>query len=53
VSTPLAWREVERALDPADFNLGNFGSRRRSDPWKHFFASRQNLQAAQSKLERL
>jgi bifunctional non-homologous end joining protein LigD len=53
VSTPLAWREVERSLDPADFNLGNFGSRRRgSDPWEHFFASRQNLQTAQSKLAR-
>jgi bifunctional non-homologous end joining protein LigD len=54
VSTPLAWREVERSLDPAEFNLGNFGSRRRgSDPWKYFFLSRQNLQMAVSKLERL
>lgn len=54
ISTPLAWREVERALDPADFNLGNFGCRQKgSDPWKQFFASRQNLRAAHSKLERL
>jgi bifunctional non-homologous end joining protein LigD len=54
VSTPLAWREVSRSLDPADFNLGNFGGRRRgSDPWQRFFASRQNLQTAQSKLARL
>jgi len=52
VSTPLAWREVERSLYPADFNLGNFGQRRKgSDPWNNFFASRQNLQAAQNKLE--
>jgi len=54
VSTPLAWREVERSLDPADFNLGNFASRGKgSDPWKHFFASRQSLPAAAGKLERL
>jgi bifunctional non-homologous end joining protein LigD len=54
VSTPLAWPEVEPSLDPADFNLGNFASRRRgSDPWKRFFASRQNFQAAQNRLERL
>lgn len=54
VSTPLAWPEVERSLDPADFNLGSFSSRQRgSDPWKHFFASRQNLKTAEVKLERL
>jgi bifunctional non-homologous end joining protein LigD len=54
VSTPLAWREVERSLDPADFNLGNFASRQKGpDPWKQFFASRQSFEAAESKLKRL
>jgi bifunctional non-homologous end joining protein LigD len=54
VSTPLAWREVERALDPADFNLGNFGARQRGeDPWKRFFQTRQNLDSARGRLEGL
>ena len=54
VSTPLAWSEVKTSLDPADFNIGNFKNRRkRSDPWKQFFASRQNLRAAEKELERL
>jgi bifunctional non-homologous end joining protein LigD len=54
VSTPLAWSEVKTSLDPADFNIGNFKNRRkRSDPWKQFFASRQNLKAAEKELERL
>jgi bifunctional non-homologous end joining protein LigD len=54
VSTPLAWSEVKTSLDPADFNIGNFKSRRkRSDPWKQFFASRQNLRAAEKELEKL
>ena len=54
VSTPLAWSEVKTSLDPAEFNIGNFKSRRkRNDPWAEFFASRENLKAAQKELERL
>jgi bifunctional non-homologous end joining protein LigD len=53
VSTPLEWTEVVRSLDPADFNLGNFSGRRSAnDPWHAFFASRQNLRAAESELKR-
>ena len=52
VSTPLDWSEVGRSLNPADFNLGNFSDRRGvQDPWRGFFASRQNLKAAQSELK--
>ena len=54
VSTPLDWTEVRRSLNPADFNLGNFSDRRNAkDPWRDFFASRQNFEAAQGELERL
>ena len=54
VSTPLDWTEVRRSLNPADFNLGNFSDRRNAkDPWRDFFASRQNFKAAQGELERL
>ena len=52
VSTPLDWSEVGRSLNPADFNLANFSDRRGvQDPWRGFFASRQNLKAAQSELK--
>ena len=52
VSTPLDWSEVGRSLNPADFNLGNFSYLRGvQDPWRGFFASRQNLKAAQSELK--
>ena len=53
VSTPLAWSEVKPSLDPAEFNIGNFKTRRRrADPWGQFFTSRQNLKAAEKELER-
>jgi bifunctional non-homologous end joining protein LigD len=54
VSTPLAWPEVQRSLQPADFNIGNFTKQRAGkDPWSDFFASRQDFKAAQNKLNRL
>jgi bifunctional non-homologous end joining protein LigD len=44
VSTPLAWSEVAPALDPTQFNLGNFQARLASpDPWADFWEQRQNL----------
>jgi bifunctional non-homologous end joining protein LigD len=47
VSTPLDWKEVKANLDPANFNMGNFGKRaKRKDPWEEFFKSRQSLRAA-------
>jgi bifunctional non-homologous end joining protein LigD len=54
VSTPLDWTEVSRPLNPADFSLGNFNDRQNAkDPWRDFFASRQNFKAAQGELKRL
>jgi bifunctional non-homologous end joining protein LigD len=54
VSTPLAWSEVKTSLNPADFNIGNFKNRQnRTDPWKEFFSSRENLKAAEGELQRL
>jgi bifunctional non-homologous end joining protein LigD len=54
VSTPLAWSEVKTSLDPAEFNIGNFTNRRnRPNPWGKFFASRENLKAAEKELQRL
>jgi bifunctional non-homologous end joining protein LigD len=53
VSTPLAWSEVKASLDPTDFNIGNFKNRqKRTDPWEDFFASRENLLAAEKELQR-
>lgn len=53
VSTPLAWTEVERSLDPSDFNIKSFAARQKgNDPWASFFASRQNLKTAQSAVAR-
>jgi bifunctional non-homologous end joining protein LigD len=54
VSTPLRWSEVKPALDPSDFNIGNFAKRlKRDDPWEEFFESRQSLKDATQKLSRL
>ena len=54
VSTPLAWSEGKTSLDPAEFNIGNFKSRRkRTNPWERFFTSRENLKAAERELQRL
>lgn len=47
VSTPLEWSEVAPQLDPANFNIANFGERmRRADPWADFLRARQSLNAA-------
>jgi bifunctional non-homologous end joining protein LigD len=47
VSTPLEWSEVTPKLNPANFNIGNFGERLgRSDPWADFFRARQTISAA-------
>jgi bifunctional non-homologous end joining protein LigD len=47
VSTPLAWAEVDPALDPASFNVKTIFARlRRRDPWAAFARSRQSLAAA-------
>jgi bifunctional non-homologous end joining protein LigD len=47
VSTPLTWKEVSPALDPGDFNIGNFGDRlKKKDPWEDFWQSRQDLKPA-------
>jgi bifunctional non-homologous end joining protein LigD len=54
VSTPLAWKEVQGSLRPADFNIGNFTEQRTGkDPWGDFFANRQDLKAAQTELRGL
>jgi bifunctional non-homologous end joining protein LigD len=54
VSTPLAWAEVQEAIEPAQFNIQNFDQRMaRKDPWKDFFSSRQSLAPAISKLKKL
>jgi bifunctional non-homologous end joining protein LigD len=53
VSTPLAWSEVKPTLDPARFNIGNFIRLKRTDPWKNFFADRQDLKAAMKRLKNL
>jgi bifunctional non-homologous end joining protein LigD len=54
VSTPLHWREVKPALDPASFNIGNFGRRMKpADPWADFFDSRQSLKTAQRLLQKM
>lgn len=54
VSTPLDWSEVKPALDPSEFNIGNFAKRlKRADPWSDFFESRQSLETAAKKLGKL
>jgi len=53
VSTPLAWPEVKPTLDPARFNIGNFVRLKRKDPWKDFFADRQDLKTALKRIKSL
>jgi bifunctional non-homologous end joining protein LigD len=54
VSTPLAWTEVKESIEPAQFNIKNFGQRMaKKDPWRDFFRSRQSLAPAISKLKKL
>jgi len=53
ISTPLDWREVSPKLDPSIFNLGNFRSRTKKDPWSDFFANRQTLTKATANLKKI
>jgi bifunctional non-homologous end joining protein LigD len=54
VSTPLAWTEVKESIEPAQFNMKNFGQRMaKRDPWIDFLQSRQSLAPAISKLKKL
>ena len=44
VATPLSWREVTDALDPARFNIRTLPERlRAADPWRRFEADRREL----------
>lgn len=53
-SAPLEWSELNPALDPADFNIGNYQKRlKRADPWADFFNDRQSLKAAAQLLKKL
>lgn len=53
-SAPLDWSELNPALDPADFNMGNYQKRmKRADPWADFFKNRQSLKAATQRLRKL
>lgn len=53
ISTPLLWAEVTPKLDPSSFNLGNFRSRLKKDPWSEFFANRQSLSKALANLKKI
>lgn len=54
ISTPLQWSEVAPALNPSDFNMGNFAKRlKRADPWSDFFENRQALKNAARLLKKL
>jgi bifunctional non-homologous end joining protein LigD len=53
-STPLSWPEVSPALDPSQFNLGNYAKRMSApDPWRDFFNNRQPLAAAINALKKI
>ncbi|HEX3543002.1 MAG TPA: non-homologous end-joining DNA ligase [Candidatus Acidoferrum sp.] len=53
-STPLSWSEVNPALDPSEFNLGNCKNRlSAADPWQDFFKNRQSLSAAINALKKI
>jgi bifunctional non-homologous end joining protein LigD len=54
VATPLAWDEVNRKLDPADFTVKTVPdrlARQRVDPWQGFDAARRRLPDAATKRE--
>jgi bifunctional non-homologous end joining protein LigD len=54
VSTPLEWSEVTPALVPANINISNFRAHlKRSNPWRHFFETRQSLKAALTAVRKL
>jgi hypothetical protein len=47
LSTPPARTEVKESIEPAQFNIKNFGQgMAKEDPWKDFFKSRQSLAPA-------
>jgi bifunctional non-homologous end joining protein LigD len=53
-STPLSWSEVTPALDPSEYNLGNYAKRlSAADPWQDFFKKRQPLTAAINALKKI
>lgn len=53
-STPLSWPEVSPALDPSEFNLGNYAKRLSvPDPWQDFFKNRQLLSGAINALKKI
>jgi bifunctional non-homologous end joining protein LigD len=53
-STPLSWSEVSPALDPSEFNLGNYTKRLNvADPWQDFFRTRQPLAPAINALKKI
>lgn len=53
-STPLSWPEVSPALDPSEFNLGNYAKRLSvPDPWRDFFKNRQLLSGAINALKKI
>lgn len=53
-SMPLDWSQLQPALVPSSFNMGNYREMLKGeDPWKNFFASRQSLQNAAKRLGKL
>jgi len=53
-SAPLDWSELNPAMDPADFNMGNYQKRLKGvDPWVDFFKNRQALKSATQLLKKL
>jgi bifunctional non-homologous end joining protein LigD len=53
-SMPLAWADVRPALDPSDFNIGNYEKHLNArDPWQDFFKSRQPLTTAIRALKKI
>ena len=43
VSTPLEWSEVERGINPSDYNIFT-ETERKSDPWKNIFEKKCRLE---------
>jgi bifunctional non-homologous end joining protein LigD len=51
IALPLAWRDVRKGLNPADFTVGNVAALIKcSDPWKGLAASAASLEAARQAL---
>ncbi len=52
VAVPLAWNDVKKGLDPAEFSIATATAIfKRADPWKDLAASAVSLEAARKKLE--